>query len=71
MREMRFAWWVAGAALALGLHGCGGDNVTKVEQSTQITKGWELKDLQKALDRGAINKEEYEQIKVKILKRPN
>lgn len=71
MREMRFAWWVAGGALALGLHGCGGDNVTKVEQSTQITKGWELKDLQKALDRGAINKQEYELIKAKILKRPN
>jgi len=71
MREMRFAWLVAGSALALGLYGCGGDNVTKVEQSTQITKGWELKDLQKALDRGAINKQEYEQIKVKILKRPN
>jgi hypothetical protein len=42
-----------------------------VEQSTQISKGWELKDLQKALDAGAITRDEYERVKMKILNRPN
>ncbi|MFN0038841.1 MAG: SHOCT domain-containing protein [Burkholderiales bacterium] len=54
-----------------GLSGCSGETVVKVEQSTQISKGWELKDLQKALDAGAVNKEEYERIRQKLLKRPN
>lgn len=53
------------------LPGCGGDNVVRVEQSTQISKGWELKDLQKALDADAINKDEFERLKAKILARPN
>ena len=63
----------AGAALVIvcGLPGCGGDTVVKVEQSTQISKGWELKDLQKALDAGAVTKDEYERIRQKLLKRPN
>ena len=40
---------LAGVALLLaaGLGACGGSTV-KVEQSTQISKGWELKDLKKA-----------------------
>jgi len=55
--------------VATGLAACGGDNVVKVEQSTQISKGWELKDLRKALDAGAINKDEYERVRQKLLKR--
>jgi hypothetical protein len=56
------------AAMVLGA--CGGGSVTK-DQSTQISKGWELKDLQKALDKGAVTPQEYERIRQKILKRPN
>jgi len=37
---------------ATGLSACGGDTVMKVEQPTRISKGLELKDLQKALDAG-------------------
>jgi hypothetical protein len=55
--------------VATGLAACGGDNVVKVEQSTQISKGWELKDLRKALDAGAISKDEYERVRQKLLKR--
>jgi hypothetical protein len=66
---------IAGVAVALlvatGLGACGGDTVVKVEQSTQISKGWELKDLQKALDAGAVTKDEYERIRQKLLKRDN
>ena len=57
--------------VAAGLGACGGDTVVKVEQSTQISKGWELKDLQKALDAGAVTKDEYERIRQKLLKRDN
>jgi hypothetical protein len=57
--------------VATGLSACGGDTVVKVEQSTQISKGWELKDLRKALDADAINKDEYERIRQKLLKREN
>ena len=56
--------------IATGLSACGGGTV-KVEQSTQISKGWELKDLQKALDAGAVTKVEYERIRQKLLKRNN
>jgi len=66
---------IARVAVALlvvtGLCACGGDTVVKVEQSTQISKGWELKDLQKALDAGAVTKDEYERIRQKLLKRDN
>jgi hypothetical protein len=55
--------------LATALSGCGGDTVVKMEQATQISKGWELKDLQKALEAGAITREEFDQIKQKLLKR--
>ena len=45
---------------ATGLSACGGDTVMKVEQPTRISKGLELKDLQKALDAGAVTRDEYE-----------
>ena len=62
---------VVALLVAAGLGACGGDTVVKVEQSTQISKGWELKDLQKALDAGAVTKDEYERIRQKLLKRDN
>jgi len=62
---------VAAMFLAAGLSACGGDTVVKVEQSTQISKGWELKDLQKAYDAGAVTRDEFDRIKQKLLKRAN
>jgi hypothetical protein len=57
--------------VAAALSACGGDTVMKVEQPTQISKGWELKDLRKALDVGAVTQDEYERIRQKLLKRDN
>lgn len=62
---------IAALVLASGLSACGGDTVVKVEQSTQISKGWELKDLQKAYDAGAVTRDEFDRIKQKLLKRAN
>ena len=63
--------WAAVILLVGGLAACGGDRVLKGEQPTQISKGWELKDLQKALDAGAVTRDEYERIRQKLLKRDN
>jgi len=59
---------LAFAAAAL-LAGCGGD--TYVNQgSTTISKGAELTDLQRALEDGAITKDEYDELHRKIMRRP-
>jgi len=51
--------------------GCGGgDTYVKVQGTTTISKGKELVDLQRALDEGAIDGEQYERLKARILKRP-
>ena len=70
---IRLQFVQAGLALFLvaGVGACGGDAAVRVEQSTQISKGWEVKDLQRALDKGAVTPEEYERIRQKLLKRNN
>lgn len=40
-----------------------------VKGTTQITEGQELIDLQRALEAGAINQREYEQVRSKLLRR--
>lgn len=51
--------------------GCGGgDTYVKVQGTTTISKGKELVDLQRALDEGAIDGEQYERLKARILKCP-
>jgi hypothetical protein len=56
------------AALVLGLTGCGGGDTEVKSEITTTTKGQQLIDLQKALDAGAINKDEYERERQRILK---
>jgi len=62
-------------ALCLGvltLSGCfssSRSNVT-VHESTSISKGQELTDLQKALKEGAVTEREYERVRAILLKRP-
>ena len=56
------------AALVLGLAGCGGGDTEVKSEITTTTKGQQLIDLQKALDAGAINKDEYERERQRILK---
>jgi uncharacterized lipoprotein YmbA len=60
------------AAAALALAGCSSSrNVVTVQESTRITKGMELTDLQRALSLGAVSADEYETLRTKVLRRPN
>jgi outer membrane lipopolysaccharide assembly protein LptE/RlpB len=51
---------------ALILTGCGGADV---QQTTRVSKGQELTDLQRALDGGAITKAEYDRLRQRIVDR--
>jgi hypothetical protein len=53
------------------LGGCGGDTNVKVEGTKTISKGQELTDLQAALQAGAVTEREYDELRTKIMKRPN
>lgn len=58
--------------LALAVAGCSSSrNVVSVHESTQITKGVELTDLQRALQAQAIDQREYETLRAIIMRRPN
>lgn len=60
------------AALALALlGGCGSNTYVKVQGTTTISKGQELIDLQRALNEGAVTRQEYDALRAKIMKRPN
>nr|WP_295080446.1 hypothetical protein [uncultured Roseateles sp.] len=62
---------LAAGLLAAGLTGCGTSQSTvTVQDSTKITKGQELVDLQRALDQGAVTQREFEELRQIILRRP-
>lgn len=58
--------WITALALASLLAACGGGAEVHHQVSTSTT-GQQLLDLQKAYDAGAINKEEYERERKKLL----
>ena len=60
-----------GLVLLVALGGCGGSTDVKVQGTTTISKGQELSDLQRALKEGAISQSEYDQLRKKILSRPD
>ena len=68
---MKITTTVLAAAFSLALlAGCGGD--TYVNQgSTTVSKGTELTDLQRALNEGAISQREYDELRARIMRRPN
>ncbi len=61
------------AAMAFALSGliagCGGDTIVNSPETTSISQGQELTDLQRALEAGAINQKEYDTLKRVVLKR--
>jgi hypothetical protein len=56
------------AASVFGLAGCGGGDTEVKSEITTTTKGQQLIDLKKALEAGAMNQEEYERERQRILK---
>jgi len=67
---MKFTLAAAAAALLL-LAACGSDQQVTVQGTTTISKGQELTDLQNALNEGAINQQEYDGLRKRIIARPN
>jgi len=67
---MRLTLAVVAATLLL-LAACGSDQQVTVQGTTTISKGQELTDLQQALNEGAINQQEYDSLRKRILARPN
>ena len=57
--------------LVLLLGGCGGGADVKVQGTTTISKGQELTDLQRALTDGAITQSEYDDLRKKVMHRPD
>ncbi|MCB2190590.1 MAG: SHOCT domain-containing protein [Deltaproteobacteria bacterium] len=57
--------FIAMFGLSVALVGCGGADVSN--QTTTVSEGQQLIDLQKAYKSGAITKEQYEDQKAKIL----
>jgi len=53
--------------LVLGLAGCGSNEPRK--EITTVSVGQQLIDLQKAFDSGAISKDEYERLRLRIMRR--
>jgi len=72
--SMRAACVAASLGAALLLGGClsvGGGDTTVMQGSTTVSKGQELTDLQRALKEGAVTQREYDELREKILRRPN
>lgn len=60
------------AVIATLCAGCSSTNTAvTVLEGTQITKGKELTDLQRALEAGALTQKEYEQVRRTIMRRDN
>ncbi|HVO05459.1 MAG TPA: hypothetical protein VMT83_01645 [Burkholderiaceae bacterium] len=62
---------VAALAAVVLVAACGSEPQVTVQGTTTISKGQELSDLQAALKAGAIDQNEYESLRQRILKRPN
>jgi hypothetical protein len=60
---------VMAIALILGLAGCGGGGAEMKSEISTTTTGQQLMDLKKALDSGALSKEEYDKEREKILEK--
>lgn len=63
--------WIVVLLATFFISGCGTDQYVTVQGTTTISKGQELTDLQRALNEGAITQAEFENLRARILRRPN
>jgi hypothetical protein len=65
--KLRLEMWIVIAVLAMSLAGCGGGGAEVRSEVTTTTTGQQLIDLKKAFDTGAMNRDEYDREREKIL----
>lgn len=65
--KLRLEMWILIAVMGVALAGCGGGGAEVRSEVTSVTTGQQLMDLKKALDTGAMTKDEYEREREKIL----
>lgn len=59
--------WILVIAMVPVLSGCGGGGAEVRSEMTSVTTGQQLMDLKKALDIGAMTRDEYDREREKIL----
>jgi uncharacterized membrane protein len=65
--KLRLIMWILVIAMVPVLSGCGGGGAEVRSEVTSVTTGQQLMDLKKALDIGAMTKDEYDREREKIL----
>ena len=66
---MRLEAWGVMAVMLVVLAGCGGGGAKVHSEVTTVTIGQQLIDLKKALDTGAMTKDEYDRQRTKVLEK--
>lgn len=71
--QARFLVLFGVVLVASGLSGCVSSSRSSVtvQESVKFSKGEELKDLLEALNQQALTQQEYEEVRQRIMKRPN
>lgn len=59
--------WVLIVTMGVAIAGCGGGGAEVRSEVTSVSTGQQLMDLQKALESGAMTKDEYDREREKIL----
>ncbi|MBU0663832.1 MAG: gas vesicle protein GvpG [Proteobacteria bacterium] len=65
--KRRLILWILFIAMVPLLSGCGGGGAEVRSEVTSVTTGQQLMDLKKALDMGAMTRDEYDREREKIL----
>lgn len=65
--KLRFVLWILFIAMVPLLSGCGGGGAEVRSEMTSVTTGQQLMDLKKAMDMGAMTRDEYDREREKIL----
>ncbi|MBA3006945.1 MAG: gas vesicle protein GvpG [Proteobacteria bacterium] len=65
--KLRLVMWILVIAMVPVLSGCGGGGAEVRSEVTSVTTGQQLMDLKKALDIGAMTRDEYDREREKIL----
>ncbi|MFH2124551.1 MAG: hypothetical protein ABIJ50_13850 [Pseudomonadota bacterium] len=65
--KLRLIMWILVVAMVPVLAGCGGGGAEVRSEVTSVTTGQQLMDLKKALDTGAMTRDEYDREREKIL----